>query len=120
MTGLAELHPSGPRAGELQLAGAGAESPVWGEVLTGCTALPARRRRSGQAASVGAALLTAAALGEPWDLDVLNPVVACTEPDPATARYYERLRPQSDRLATALVELGAQDRSTSTRTTGGG
>ena len=37
----------------------GAAIPVWIEVLTGVTGLPVQRRRSGQAASAGAALLAA-------------------------------------------------------------
>ena len=45
------------------LGGAGASIPVWLDVLTGITGLPASRRRSGQAASAGAALLAAAGRG---------------------------------------------------------
>ena len=37
--------------------------PVWRDVLTGITGLPARRRRSGQAASAGAALVAGRAVG---------------------------------------------------------
>jgi len=97
--------PPGSHLRELQLAGGGADSPVWVEVLTGCTGLPARRRRSGQAASAGAALLAAAAVGQQWDLDVLDPVVDRTEPDPDTVRRYAELRPETDRIASTLITL---------------
>ncbi len=97
--------PPGSRLDELQLAGGGADSPVWVEVLTGCTGLPARRRRSGQAASAGAALLAAAAVGEQWDLGVFDPVVARTEPDPDVVRRYAALRPETDRIASTVITL---------------
>ncbi len=105
MTGWSALELSGPGSAELQLAGAGADSPIWVEVLTGCTALPATRRRSGQAASVGAALVAATALGEPWDLELLDPVVSRAVPDPDSVRRYAELRPRTDRIATTLLAL---------------
>ena len=64
---------AGPAVVGLGLAGGGAASSVWVAVLTGTTGLPARWRRSGQAASAGAALLGSRALGEPWDLDAHGP-----------------------------------------------
>ena len=73
---------------ELQLAGGGADSPVWVEVLTGCTGLPRGDDDPGQAASAGAALLAAAPSGSSGDLGVFDPVVARTEPDPDVVRRY--------------------------------
>ena len=90
----------------LGLAGAGAATPVWSEVLTGTTGLPARIRRSGEAASAGVALLTAGAVGERWDLEDLDPVVGEVGPDPAAVRVYADLRPGADRVAHALVGVG--------------
>ena len=89
----------------LGLAGAGSVA-VWVEILTAVTGLPARRRRSGQAASAGAALLAAGAVGQPWDLDDLDPVVAVTDPDPAAVARYVALAGPAGRVATALVTLG--------------
>jgi xylulokinase len=106
-----EGRPPDQRLSELQLAGGGADSPVWVEVLTGCTGLPARRRRSGQAASAGAALLAAAAVGQQWDLDELDPVVARAEPDPDTVGRYAELRPQTERIASTLITLDPPGRS---------
>ena len=47
--------PGGPPAVGLTLGGAGTGVPLWVDVLTSVTALPATRRRSGEAASAGAA-----------------------------------------------------------------
>ncbi len=99
--GPTELGPAG-----LALAGGGAATPVWGEVLTGITGLPARIRRSGEAASVGAALLAAGAVGEPWDLERLDPVVRERAPDPTAIGRYRALQPGADRVARALVDAG--------------
>jgi xylulokinase len=106
---MASPRPGGPPVVELALAGSGAATPVWSDVLTGVTAVPACHRRSGQAASAGAALLVAGAIGADWDLDPMDPVVGRTEPDPAAVDHYRRLRGRADSVATSLVdqELGA-------------
>jgi len=88
------------------LAGGGAATPVWADVLAGTTGVPVRTRRSGEAASAGAALLAAGAVGERWDLEVLDPVVGETEPDPVAVRCYTALRPGADRVALSLVTAG--------------
>jgi len=90
----------------LHLAGAGASSPVWQDVLSGISRLPVDRRRSGQAASAGAALLASGAVGEEWELDRLDPVVERSTPDPAIVEQYDRLRDGADHVAATLVELG--------------
>ena len=95
-----------PAFSDLVLGGRGAAIPVWLEVLTGITGLPVRRRRSGQAASAGAALVAARAVGIDYDLARFDPVIEQVEPDPATAGVYEGLRGQADRVATALVDQG--------------
>jgi sugar (pentulose or hexulose) kinase len=80
---------------------------VWQEVLAGTTGLPVHHRRSGQAASAGAALLAAGATVGPWDLDLLDPVAGGTHPDPALVDRYAALRPAADRLAADLVDPGS-------------
>jgi sugar (pentulose or hexulose) kinase len=93
----------------LTLGGAGTGVPLWVDVLTSVTALPATRRRSGEAASAGAALLGASAIGCGLSLDQLDPVVAEIEPDPAGVDLYRSLRPAADRVASAVIELGLGD-----------
>ena len=101
-----ECRPPIPSPAVLHLAGAGAPSPVWQDVLSGISGLPVDRRRSGQAASAGAALLASGAVGDGWELDRLDPVVERSAPDPAIVELYDGLRPGADQVAAALVELG--------------
>jgi xylulokinase len=100
----------GPPTG-LTLGGAGAGIGLWVDVLTAVTGLPAVRRRSGEAASAGAALLAAAATGHPLDLEQLDPVVEEIEPDPEVVETYRRLHGSAELVARALVVLptGAGD-----------
>lgn len=103
---------AGPRRGGgsptgLTLGGAGAGIGLWVHVLTAVTGLPALRRRSGEAASAGAALLAATALGHPLDLDLLDPVVEQIEPDPKAVEAYQRLQGSAELVARALVVLPA-------------
>lgn len=84
--------------------------PVWGEVLTGITGLPACRRRSGQAASAGTAVVAGRAVGLGVELDDLDPVIDRAEPDPVVVDHYAGLRGRSDRvaaLALAVADPGA-------------
>jgi xylulokinase len=90
---------------ELALGGAGAAIPVWIDVLTGVTGLPVRRRRSGQAACAGAALLAAGAVGIECQLDRLDPVDRRVDPDPSVADQYAALSTHAERTAVAVVEL---------------
>jgi xylulokinase len=102
---MATRRPVGPSVVELALAGAGAATPVWVDVLTGITGVPGSHRRSGQAASAGAAQLAAGAIGVDWDLDLMDPVVRHTAPDPDRVDRYRRLRARADTVATSLVDL---------------
>jgi xylulokinase len=90
----------------LMLGGGGARVPAWVEVLTAVTGLPARCRRSGEAASAGAALLAAGAIGVELDLDKFDPVVAQTLPDEQDAVVYREIRPRIDAAAARALELG--------------
>ena len=97
--------PPGPAVTGLALGG-GASAPAWVAALTGVTGLPARHRRSGRAASAGAALLAARGTGRAWELDRMDPVTGTHGPDPAAVAAYVGLRPSHDRVAASLVDLG--------------
>jgi xylulokinase len=90
----------------IALGGGAARTRAWTEVLTGITALPARRRRSGEAASAGAALLGWRALGVEVPLEQLDPVVEEIAVDDGAAERYAALRPRSDAAAAAVLGLG--------------
>ena len=97
--------PAGPAPAQLVLGGAGAALPVWHEVLGGITGLPTVGRRSGQAASAGAALLAARAVGLPLALDAMDPVDRQAVPDADTVRAYRGRRDGADRTASAILGL---------------
>ncbi|MHB8219897.1 MAG: xylulokinase [Acidimicrobiales bacterium] len=98
--------PGAPDVTGLCLAGAGSRIPLWVEVLTSVTGLPATRRCSGEAASAGAALLGAGAIGMDVLLDQLDPVEEVIVPDPVTVASYRGLRTEIDRVTAALLDLG--------------
>jgi xylulokinase len=87
--------------------GGGSGVPVWIDVLSAVTGRAVETRRSGEAASAGAALLAARAVGMELDLDDLDPVAACTRPDGAAASTYRALRQHVDCVATAVLDLGS-------------
>jgi xylulokinase len=95
-----------PEARELALAGGGAESALWREVLAAVTARPLARRRLDEAASVGARIVVGAALGEPVALDAVNPVVERMEPDAGLVERYREVRVISDAAAAAVLSSG--------------
>jgi xylulokinase len=107
---IARRRPEGPPPAGVTLGGTGAGLGVWVDVLAGVTGLPSVGRRSGQAASAGAAILAARAVGgADLDLDHLDPVVHRTEPDPDDVQRYRILRSRSDRLATTMLGLHGSD-----------
>jgi hypothetical protein len=69
--------------------------------------VPATRRRSGEAASAGAALLAGKALGMGLSLDQLDPVVGVIEPAADAVEVYRGLRPQVDHVATSVLAATA-------------
>jgi xylulokinase len=91
------------RATSLVLTGTRATSAPWSEVLTSITGLSAQRRRSGQAASAGAAMLTARAIGADVDLDTLDPETETVFPDAAAVARYDALRPGADHGAGLII-----------------
>jgi sugar (pentulose or hexulose) kinase len=105
---LRSMAPAGgerPAPAGISLGGAGASVAEWVEVLTAVTGLPASRRRSGEAASAGAALLGARAAGAPRDLDQLDPIEWEVEPDPTAVAAYAELAGRADEVARGLVDL---------------
>jgi gluconokinase len=98
--------PAGPPPSELHLGGSGSGVAVWTDVLTGITGLPVARRRSGQAASAGAAILAARAVGMEHHLDLVDPPGVRTDPEPGASEVYRSLRHGSDRIADAVLGLG--------------
>ncbi|MGP8058196.1 MAG: xylulokinase [Acidimicrobiales bacterium] len=102
-----EGRPGGAPATGLTLGGVGTGIALWVEVLTSVTGLPATRRRSGEAASAGAALLAARACGLDLPLDRFDPVDDEIVPDPAAEARYRELEPLAERVAGAVVDLTA-------------
>jgi sugar (pentulose or hexulose) kinase len=93
----------GSSAEGVTLGGAGSALPVWVGVLTAVLGVPAIRRRSGEAASAGAALLAGRALAMGLTLDQLDPVQAVIEPDADVVEVYRSLRPRVDHVAYAVI-----------------
>jgi sugar (pentulose or hexulose) kinase len=92
-----------PEARALTLAGAGSARPLWRHTLAAAAGLPVVRRAVGDAASVGARLLVADALGESVGVGDLSPVTAREEPDPTLVRVLGTVRRRSDREAAAIL-----------------
>ena len=93
----------GSSAEGVTLGGAGTSLPLWVEVLTSVLGVPATRRRSGEAACAGAALLAGRALGMNLTLDEIDPVAAVIEPDAKAVELYRRLRSQVDHVAVSVL-----------------
>jgi sugar (pentulose or hexulose) kinase len=105
------LHASGALAvaTSLALTGADGTTAPWVEVLTAVTGLSAVRRRSGQAASAGAALVTARAIGADYDLERLDPVVASVVPDDGVVGRYAELAALAATVAETVVALDMRE-----------
>lgn len=93
-----------PDAEELALAGGGAADALWRGIVSAVSARPVARRAIDDAASVGARLLVASALGEPLSLEHVSPVVAREEPDTGLAREYASRRETADAVASAVIK----------------
>jgi xylulokinase len=98
-----------PSARALTLAGGGADNSLWRATVGAATGRPTVRRRHDDAASVGARLVLAAALGELMNLDDINPVVDVAEPDVELRDILAAVRSRSDRAVEAV--LGIDDGS---------
>lgn len=96
---LAGVAPSG-----LALAGGATLSP-WAEIVTAVAGVPGAVRASREAASVGALLLVARALGRPADVEAVNPVTGVVCPSPSDVAAYEEPRAVSDAAVAAALSL---------------
>jgi xylulokinase len=94
-----------PDAQGLTLAGGGARNPLWRATVGAATGRWTQRRRSEEAASVGARLVVAAALGQDLEVDELNPLVDAAEPDPGLRDALGVVRARSDRAAAAVLSI---------------
>jgi xylulokinase len=100
------IEASGARPEALALAG-GSAIPAWVTIVTAVTGVPGVRRASADAASAGAALITAGATGRALTLAAVNPVADLVTPPPGIVATYRRLRPSSDAaLAAGLSAAG--------------
>lgn len=100
-------------ANALMAAGGGVAGPLWVGLLAAITALPVVLRRSGEAASAGACLLTAEAVGDSgYELDAINPIVDIAVADPALIDTYRELRPMVDRVARGALVVDLSEWST--------
>lgn len=96
-----------PDATELALAGGGSSSDLWRQTLGGATSLPLVRRAVDDAASVGARLLVAEALGEPLSVEDVNPVTDREVAAESVVEVYRDLRARADIAARAVLTSGA-------------
>ena len=92
-----------PERAEIAVAGAGAGQALWRSTLAAVTGLPVLRRAVDDAASVGARLIVAAALGESLDVDAVNPVVVHEQPDADLVEAYRPVRAASDAAAQSIL-----------------
>jgi xylulokinase len=102
------LELAAPDRTELVLAGGGAGDGLWRRVLAAVTCVPVVRRTVDDAASAGARLVVAHALGASLDVDALNPVAGREAPDPELVTAYREVRTASD--AAAAAALGPSSR----------
>jgi xylulokinase len=96
-----------PEATEIAVAGGGAKSQLWRDILAAATGRSIVRRAVDDAASAGARLIVGEATGTPVDLDTLNPIVARDEADPDLQERYLETRKDSEALARAVLDLTA-------------
>ena len=89
----------------ITLSGGGARVAAWVEAVIGITGLPAIHRHSSEAASAGAALTGARALGLATGLDELDPVVAETRPTAGLVARYAGFTERARALADRLIDL---------------
>lgn len=94
-----------PSAVAIELAGGGAPDDLWRATVGAATRLPARRRVHDDAASVGARLVVARALGERLTVDHVNPERDETAPDPTLVAAMHDVRARADRLVPAVLDL---------------
>ena len=103
------LRDMGIVPGELVVIGGGAKSDIWAQIKADILGMPVARPRYTEAASLGAAILAAAAVGLVTDpvatARAWNPPVRIFTPNPDTAAVYHERRQLFDDVYTALRPL---------------
>jgi xylulokinase len=103
------LRDLGVIPGELVVIGGGARSDLWAQIKADILGVPVYRPKYTEAASLGAAILAAAAVGLVADPEAAarawNPPVETFTPDPETSRIYRNRRQLFDDLYAALAPL---------------
>ena len=84
-------------------AGGGADDAAWRRVVPAVTRRALQHRATSEAASAGAALIAAEAIGLDWSLDALNPVGERDEPDVDLVAVYAVQAAAHDALLTAAL-----------------
>jgi xylulokinase len=92
-----------PGGAEVVVTGGGAANPTWRAVLGAVTGRTVEVRAHVEAASVGARMLAAAALGDALPVASVNPVAGRAPPDPEATAAYAAARPGVDRQVEALL-----------------
>jgi sugar (pentulose or hexulose) kinase len=93
-----------PDVRALAAAGGGATDAVWRTVLPAITRRPLHHRATHEAASAGAALLAAEALGLDWSLEELNPPGEVDDPDLDLVALYAVQGVEHDALLARALE----------------
>jgi xylulokinase len=95
--------------GELVVIGGGARSDLWAQIKADILGFPVYRPRYTEAASLGAAILAATAIGLIADPEATarkwNPPVETFTPNPDATRLYQERRRLFDDVYTAMVPL---------------
>ena len=95
--------------GELVVIGGGAKSDIWAQIKADILGMPVTRPRYTEAASLGAAILAAVAVGLVTDPVATarswNPPVRIFTPNPEIAAVYRERRQLFDDVYTALRPL---------------
>jgi xylulokinase len=106
LDGLREI---GVTPGELVVIGGGAKSDLWAQIKADILGMAVYRPRYTEAASLGAAVLAATAVGLVTDpaatAHAWNPPVEAFTPNPEAARVYQDRRTLFDDVYTALLPL---------------
>jgi xylulokinase len=103
------LRNMGMAPGELAVIGGGAKSDLWAQIKADILGVPVYRPRYTEAASLGAAILAATAVGLVSDPEAVarawNPPVKTFSPDPDATRIYMARRTLFEDVYTALLPL---------------
>ncbi|MBB2944079.1 gluconokinase [Actinoplanes lutulentus] len=96
---------------EIRATGGAAASELWIQTLSSAMNLPVAVADTPEGTALGACLLARHALGELPDLDdvaALVPISRHTQPQPADAALYRKLRPLVEKSALAVLDVVAE------------